>query len=370
MLPGMDSATIEDEWQIIAGLLPPDWRDLARTTGALRRARKVRDPDTLLRLILLHVGAGLSLRQASARAKRSGLASLSDVAILKRLKGSGPWLQVLAERMFADSPFRRPLREVPRDRRIRVVDATTVTEPGSTGTDWRIHYVLQLPSLECDFFEVTDPSGGETYKRLPVRAGDIILGDRGYCHREGVAHVVDAGGDVIVRLNATNFPLVSPEGAPLDLVTVMRTLTEHESGEWPVGFVASGEKYSARLCAIRKSATAAEQAKKKILQVASKKGRQVWPETLELAEYIFVLTTLAIRQLSAVGVLEFYRVRWQVELAFKRFKSLLAIGHVPKYDPASARAWIHAKLLTVLLTERLAEEARFFSPWGFKIHTA
>ncbi len=66
-------------------------------------------------------------------------------------------------------------------------NATTVEEPGSTGTDWRVHYCLSLPDLRCDFYELTDNHSAETYKRVPVSEGDIILGDRGYSHREGVA---------------------------------------------------------------------------------------------------------------------------------------------------------------------------------------
>jgi hypothetical protein len=366
----VDRATIENEWQILAGLLPAGWRDLARSMGALRRSRKVRDADTLLRVILLHVGAGLSLRQASARAKRAGLASLSDVAILKRLRGAGPWLQALAERMYLDSPLRRPLGELPSGRRIRVVDASSVSEPGSTGTDWRIHFVLQLPSLVCDFFEVTAPSGGESYNRLTVRTGDIILGDRGYCHREGVAHVVGEGGDVIVRLNMGGFPLVGEDGAPLDFLGALRSLSTHTPGEWPVTFSAGGKEFSGRLCAIRKSDTAAQEAKAKLLRVASRKGKKVRPSTLEAAEYIFVFATLDRQYLSTEGVLDLYRARWQVELVFKRIKSLLSVGHLPKHDAESARAWIHAKLLTVLLIERLSQEARFFSPWGFQLQAS
>jgi IS4 transposase len=66
-------------------------------------------------------------------------------------------------------------------------------------------------------------------------------------------------------------------------------------------------------------------------------------------------------------VLEFYRARWQVELAFKRLKSLLEMGVVPKKKEASARAWMQGKILTVLLIERLLCEARFFSPWGYPL---
>lgn len=364
----MDADTLVREWDIVTGLLPVGWREMAVNTGALRRARQVRDPGTLLLLILLHVAAGLSLRQAAARAKRTGVASISDVALLKRLRGAREWLHALAAALFADRPWRPSLRGVAPGHQVRVVDATTVREPGSTGTDWRIHYSLQLPSLECDFFEVTDPSVGETYTRFPVRPGDVILGDRGYAHREGVAHVMRAQGDVVIRLNGSSFPLLSDRGTPLALLPRLRTLAGHKPREWTVLFEASGNYERARLCAIRKSTAAAEKAQQRIRKVASKKNRIPRPETFELAEYILVLTTLpATTTNSTTNILELYRARWQVELAFKRIKSLFGSGHVPKYDPESARAWIYAKLVAVLLIERLGEQARLFSPWGFEL---
>ena len=221
----MRADTLVHEWGIITDLLPSDWRDLARSTGALQRVRQVRDPSTLLLLILLHAGTGLSLRQAAARARCAGLAQISDVGLFKRMRGSGQWLQALAARMFATSPFYGSLPGLPASMRVRVVDATTVCKPGSTGTDWRVHYVLRLPSLECDFFEVTPSSGGESYKRVPVSPHDLILADRGYCHRDGAAHVLDSGGDLVVRLNAGTFPLLEPgSGAPLPPLQVLRTL--------------------------------------------------------------------------------------------------------------------------------------------------
>ena len=364
----MDTETLLREWSIITGFLPPDWRELARTTGALKREREIRDPGTLLLLIMLHVGAGLSMRQTAARAERAGLARISDVSLRSRVRNAGPWLRTLAQRIFAASPHRGALSTTLEGRQVRVVDATTVSEPGSTGTDWRVHYSLKLSSLECDFFEVTDPSGGETYSRLPVQPGDVILGDRGYSHREGVAHVVDGGGDVVVRLNTGAFPLRDSQGAGFHVLDSLRTLPEHEPGEWPVSFLASGRSYAARLVAIRKSAEAAKRSREKLIRSARKKQKQVRPETLEAAGYIIVLTTLG-SGTPASDVLELYRSRWQVELAFKRIKSLLGAGHVPKKDPEAAKAWIHGKLLAVLLIEKLGEAARLFSPWGYAVPT-
>jgi SRSO17 transposase len=123
------------------------------------------------------------------------------------------------------------------------------------------------------------------------------------------------------------------------------------------------------LCAVRKSALAAQQAQARLLRSASKRQKQLQPETLELAEYVAVLTTLP-ATIPCVSVLDLYRTRWQIELAFKRLKTLLGAGHVPKYDPDSARAWIYGKLLSVLLIERLSLEARLFSPWGFPLRAA
>jgi hypothetical protein len=225
--------------------------------------------------------------------------------------------------------------------------------------------------MRCDFYELTDVRGGETYKRLPVERGDIILADRGYCHREGVAHVLLSQGDAIVRLNSTGFPLLEPEDDERVVVLPMlQSLKGCQPGSWPVRFKAAGQLWDGRLCAVRKSEEAAARAKQKILREAAKKKKQLRPETLEFAEYIVVLSTLDSDLLDATGALEIYRARWQVELCFKRFKSLLQLGHLPKRSDESARAWIQGKLLTVLLIERLIEEARLFSPWGFDLLAA
>lgn len=363
---------MDEEWDILAGLLPDGWRGLARDTGAMRRARGAIDsPDTLLQLLLLHVATGLSLKQAAVRAHQQGLASLSDVALLKRLRTSEAWLRELARRMFQASRFANDSLLVPEGRRLRVVDATTVQEPGATGTDWRVHFCIGLPSLSCDFYELTDVRGGETYKRVPVQGGDIILADRGYCHREGLVHVLRHQGDAVVRFHSTACPLLEAEAdKPLDLLRRLRGLEGHGPAEWTAAIEWEGTRWRVRVCAVRKSREAADLAKAKIRQAASKKQKAILPDTLEFAEYVVVLTTLDSTVLGVGGVLQLYRARWQIELCFKRFKSLLQLGHLPKRSDESARAWIEGKLLAVLLIERLADEARFFSPWGFRLGVA
>lgn len=60
-----------------------------------------------------------------------------------------------------------------------------------------------------------------------------------------------------------------------------------------------------------------------------------------------------------------YRARWQIELVFKRLKSLAGLGHLKKHDPQAARAWLQGKLLVALLIDALRMASEAFSPWGY-----
>jgi len=62
-----------------------------------------------------------------------------------------------------------------------------------------------------------------------------------------------------------------------------------------------------------------------------------------------------------------HRMRWQIELVFKRLKSLAQLGHVPKHDDRSSRAWLYGKLLVTLLAQKLIRIGRDISPSGYPL---
>jgi hypothetical protein len=360
-----DSRLLDEEGDLLTEFLPQDWREQARLTGALQRARGVRDADCLLRLILMHTATGLSLRQTVVRAREQSIADISDVALLKRLRTSEVWLRGLTSHLTEVNQM-GILQTISQARCIRIVDATTVQEQGGAGTDWRVHYTLRLPDLSCDFFELTDAKGGETYRRIPVHPRDLILADRGYSNAPGVASVVRAHGDVLVRWNSFSFPLKTLDGKPFEALREMQSLPKRGCLEWKVSFTHEGKRYTGRLCAIRKGAVATLRAQEKIRRKAAKRSEAIGEEALALAEFIMVFTTMGSGVLNPKQVLELYRVRWQIELRCKHLKSLLNLGCLPKYDDESCRAWIQAKLLGGLLIERLMREADFFFPWGYR----
>lgn len=354
-----------DEWGVVERLLPEGWQAAAREQGAFRRARYIKDPATLLRVLLFHAVNDAGLRQSVALLNAAGVADLSQVALFKRLRSAGSWLAFIAAGLC------EKLRDRPRPNgamRLRVVDGTTIQAPASQGTDWRLHYALDLSTLQCDWQEVTGADGAERLERVPVQKGDVLLADRYYFTATGIAHVAAADAHAVIRLRWNHPRLLDRKGRACHALDLAKSVKTGQPRDWPV-FVPlpDGRRIATRIVILRLPAPLAERARKRARNAATRKQRQIQPNTLKAAAYVMVLTTLPAGQLSAEAVLELYRYRWQVELAFKRLKQLLKIGRLPHKDPKAATGWIQAKLVVALLLETLFRSARIFSPWGYEL---
>lgn len=359
----------DENWDYLLTLLPADWQDLAKSSGGVQRLRGADSLSSLLRTLLLHIAHGCSLRTTSVVAKAAGWASMSDVALLKKLRVCEGWLCALCAGLLKESGMLMP--QTHRGMNMRLVDSTIIKEPGDTGSQWRVLYSLSVPDWQCDFFRLTSAKGagnGESLKYFSIKQGDCLLADRGFSHLGGIEDVHRQGGSVIVRLNDQNTPLEHEDGSPVVLLDWLGPLIKpgQVSGMrvWLPAKKGLKTRVPARLCAVRKSIEAIVLAERKLKQNASKKQSVLREITLEHNAWIVVLTTVEQEILSDLEVLEWYRVRWQIELAFKRLKSLGDVGHLPKHDAASSRAWVYGKLLVALLTEKMQRHAAAFSPWG------
>jgi len=369
LLAGMEDATVErdPDWQLLLQQLPYGWEQQAVLTGAIERYRRFRNPADLLRTLLIHVGVGHSLRETAVRAAQSGLAELSDVAVLERVRKAAGWFRWMCSRLLEERRWELP----PSGRwQVRILDGTLVKGPGAGGRSWRIHYSLKVPSLECDYLELTPVKGdhtGEILNRFPAKAGELILADRGFCKPPGVEAVVKQGADVVVRLNAGSLPLFGEDGSRFDLLAAVNQIPEPGvTAEWKVSVEGRTQRVVGRLCGIRKSEEAIARARRQIRRKAQQGGPQPKAQTLALAAYILVFTTLPKDEFSAEQVLEWYRGRWQVELAFKRLKSLAKLGHLHDQNADTARGWLYGKLCVALLGQKLLRIENDISPWGYR----
>ena len=306
-----------DDWSLVCQLLPPGWQEQAHLLGALRRARGFPDAAVLLRTLLVHLAAGCSLKETVTGARQAGWCDVSAVALFQRLRAAEQWLRWMADQLWQ----RHPTPSLPHGCRARAIDATTVSRPGSLGTDWRLHFSVDLEDLQCDFVQVTDVGGGETFRRIPVAPGDVLLGDRCYGTPPGIAHVARAGGHVLVRVNHRTLPLWDIEGRPFRLAAELRATIVGQIREWPTVVRHDGSDYPGRLVAVKRDRWAACLERRALRKRASKKQKQLSQTALFLAGYFFVWTDVSAEALDAAAVLAWYRCRWQIEMSHPDYPS-------------------------------------------------
>jgi hypothetical protein len=357
-----ENALMSENWEIVKSLFPEGWERLAKRTSAVKRLRGFNGIEELIRTLLMHIGMGLSLRETVVWAKGAGIATVSDVALLKRLRNAEQLFQKLCIKLMPKEQLK--IKDI---QHFKLVDATIVKEPGATGTQWRMHYCIEIPSLTCQYFELTKTQGenvAEGFNRLPIKEGDYIIGDRGYSKEKGIIHIDQYKGKVLVRVHPKNLPLYNKDGEKFDLLGHLSVLEKTGSiGEWEVTLRCGIKGY---IYALRKSEHAIKKAIHNIMQKVRQNGTKTQDKTtLEYAKYVIVFTTFPRDKFKAQDVLEIYRKRWQIELIFKRFKSLAEFGHIPKYDDRSVRAWLYGKLFLALLAQKFVSIARDFSPWGY-----
>ncbi len=331
----------------------------ARACGALVRRRAVRDGATLLRLGLGYGPGGLSLREAAAWAGVQGIATLSDVALLKRLRGAADWFGMLAGQALAR---RSGLSGDSGKRPLWLVDGTAINGPGSYGKDWRLHVAYDPAAQRFAAIELTDGREAERLDRFEAKEGEIRIADRGFGSRpDCIAALSEGASDYIVRVHWRGLRWQDEDGARFDILGFLRDLGEEDTGEARIMIGrakghAAKTPFPARLIAVRLPSDKVETGRARIQRDNRRKGRCVQPGTLEAASHVLLLTSLPEADYPTEQVAALYRLRWQVELAFKRLKSLFNLDTLRAKDPQLAKAWIFANLLAVLLVEDMTRQ--------------
>jgi hypothetical protein len=348
----MAGTPLEDShWSALLGRLSTgiDVGGSARATGAFVRARGVPSAEALLRLALIYGATDLSLRGTAAWAEAAGMARLSDVALLGRLQAASGWLARLASSLMTaarDAP-------TPAGRRVRLIDATSFGRDGDTqAAAWRVHADYDLERERFIGFELTDEREAERLTRFATAPGDILIGDRVYGQNaEALRRIREAGGDFVLRRGLTSCRLLHKDGGALDPSALLARTGHGDTIEIAV-LVANpdGDPLPARLVIHHMPKDFARRARARAASTADWTARE---KRLKAAEYVMLLTSLPRRSFPAPRLLALYRLRWQIEIAFKRLKSLVGLDRLQAKERRLARAAISAKLIIALLTEDL-----------------
>lgn len=370
-----DDVQNDTNWQLILSLAPNNWCELMHSTGIIQRSsRSEYSDETWFRGLLLHHVTGKSLRETATIMSVTYDRKITDVAFYKKQKKSGEFFKELSINLLKHLQAIQ-MYPVAHGLNIRLVDGTNIKEPGVTGSLYRIMYSLSINEFCADYIDVSPVKGkghGESFKRVPVSKNDCMIGDRGYCTYNGIKYIIDKEGYVIVRYAHKNVNLYDLAGHTLPLFHFLKGIKNPgESIDIPI--LCSGtdtnNNVRLRLCAIKKTPDQYQRCIRKIEKKMSKTQRSITEETKALQEYVILLTNLD-DNFKTHEIFEWYRVRWQIELCFKRMKSLMKLGALPKKNEESAIAWLYGKLFTALLIEKFLNclNSKSFSPWGFCAH--
>lgn len=366
-MPAASPASI-DHFPAFLARLPRglELETLARETKAFRRPRGIRSGTDLLRLAVAWGCSGHSLQGVAAWAGEHGIATLTDEALVQRLHRAAPFLAAVTNRLL-HRPQATPCWH---GRVLRVADSSSLSKPASKGTDWRIHAVYDLGLGGFSHLEVTDSHGAEALDRGTPVVGEVRVADRGYANAPAWQRFLQAqpaGVDFIVRMRWNTIRLRNAAGDLFDIIAWLQQLpAESETHEITV-WAQSGKHQKPieiRLIARRKTPEAMEQAHKDLHRQASRKQQQLDPRSLLAADYLVLATSLPADAIAVTEVLAAYRLRWQIELAFKRLKSLMQIGELRTRTVAGTRCWLYAHLIVALLCDDLSQDLLDSFPSG------
>jgi hypothetical protein len=224
-----------------------------------------------------------------------------------------------------------------------------------------LHYSVNLFTLDVNEMLTTDRKTGEKLSNFKLPGeNDIIMGDRIYRTLPGIAYLRERGAGYVLRIHSRLFPLYTAKRQKIDLLQRLSRLKEGETANIRAYCIINGRCEPIRICALRKDEGSEQAGMKRLRKDNQRKrgGRPVSELQKENNKYIIVAASMG-KEVSAVQVLELYRARWQIEMAFKRLKSLFHYNDLPAKESKSARAWFYGKLLLAALCETLVNTGRF-----------
>lgn len=328
-----------DLWPYVCEHLS-DIEESARQYSAILRCRNI-GPVALLRVALAYAVSDMSLKDVAAWASALEITRISGPGLHYRIRKSEAWFQSLLIQVLETTEPTPGTGLV-----VRIMDATVIVGPGSQGMSWRAHVSLDPDTGRILSVEITDTKGGESFCRYKASPNILDVGDRGYCAARGIYSRVSGGGHVLVRVNHHSIKICDLTKQKISLVSYFQSIDEDQMKEWNVLIPVPADH---------------------VKKYWNEKKAKAWVKGRIIAfrrkgEVHSLFTDLTPEKLSAPHAKRLYRVRWQIELAFKRLKSQLDLGELRTRSGPTARSWILLKFLAAALAQKMLSPNEPFFP--------
>ena len=343
--------------------LPQGYEEACWKTNAMQRRRGIQDEAALLTLCLYYA-YDKSLVDTKIYAKSFLSLAISDVGFMKRFAGCNAWIQWINQRMIEERFSAFEIPEKLKEKRIKAIDASNIVSKGAVKQTWRLHYAFDLFTMSSSEYHITQETVGETLENFELQPNDLVLADRVYATITGIEHCRKARADFVMRLRNKAFNLYNQDGSVIHLTEDILKNVGTECQDFTVYYMTKNKELQPiRLCVVRKSDEEISAEQEKIRRTECRKQLEISDDTKFSHQYFFVVTSLD-ETFSSQEIMELYRLRWQVEMVFKRFKSIIGMGSMPTKTAASSETWLNCKMLIALLIEKMLLTLDFF-PYGY-----
>jgi hypothetical protein len=348
------------DFERLLSVMPQGWEEKAKELGALVRGREIKDALDLLRLVFLYLTEGKSFSGTAALLQLAGICSISKKAVFTRFQKCGEWLRWLCENIYRNN---KAIREPPLwlgDRKVYLVDASDEPVHGSDKADYRLHYALGLFDLGMKEMALTGTEQGEKVSNFEsFGEGDMVIGDRAYCSKQGIEYLLGRNSGFLFRFGTKRFDVYNQQGRKVNILGYFKGLQPGGIGEKTLYYEYEGEYKPLRFCVLRKTKEAEEKGLESLRKTRMRKQGDKELSAAQIAYNRYVILVTSITDAAPELILDLYRQRWQIELAFKRLKSLFKYHEIPVHVEESARAWFYGKLLLAALCETWVNKGRF-----------
>ena len=292
-------------------------------------------------------------------ASRLGIAKISDTAFLKRFAKCKDWLSWMVSQIAPTPIIEYTSLSKFLSYQVVALDASDVTEKGRSGRTFRLHYAIDLLKMCSLSYKITSQKIGETLSNFDIKKNWLILADRIYGTLTGIESCLKAEANFVLRLRHNAFKLYDEYGTEIHLLDKLKSVTSGMSTNIDV-FVKLPNLglTKLRVCATKIPVDKLDKNMRRNKRRDSKKQLTTSYEALAMSHYVVVITALP-SSISSEDIVSLYRYRWQVEIYFKRLKSILDFGNVPLHREDSIHTWLNGKLLISLLIEQMLSEVSF-----------